>query len=146
MRDGGVGRWAPMALVLASATLGACTGVGPSSSGGEPCLDDSSACVQQRTAMVDAMVADPQRSWIGQPVSRATVASGVRLFAYQNVMDSLACPQLAAGIQELQAAQQSLAQGRVGGQGAERHNQVKALTDDVHARLAQLAKKRGCKA
>lgn len=138
-------RLVPAALILAAAGMSACSGIGPGSASGEPCLDDSEACIKQRTAMVEAMVADPQRSWIGQPVSRATVASGIRMFAYQNVMDGLACPQLGAGMQELLAAKQSLTQGRVGGQSAERHNQVKALTDDVHAQMTQLAKKRSCK-
>lgn len=146
MRSCGGRRLAPAMLFAVAGALGACTGVGPGASADDPCLDDSEACVKQRTALVEAMIADPQRNWIGQPVSRTTVASGIRLFAYQNVMESLSCPQLGAGVQEMRAALQSLSQGRLGGQSAERHNQVKALTEDVHARLQQMARQRGCKA
>ena len=101
-----------------------------------PCLDDTAACVGQRTAMVQSMGSDATRHWISETVGRGTVSSGVRLFAYQNVRDKLSCAELANGINEMEAAKQVLAQGPAPGQTMLRHNQIKAMTDDVRGALS----------
>lgn len=127
-------------------TLAGCATVDTAASEG-PCLADTPECVTQRTAMVKTMTADPRRAWIGEPVGPGTVASGVRLFAYQNVRDKLNCQELAAAVSELDAARQALASGPRPGQTMARHNDIKALTADVHHALANgKAKKCGGRA
>ena len=130
--------------LLCAGLLGGCAGFDASAADG-PCLDDSQLCVAQRTQLVQALSADPARAWVGQPVGRQMVASGVRLFAYQNVRDKLSCPEFASAITELEAAKQTLAEGPAPGQTMLRHNQIKALTDDVRAALAA-SKQRKCAA
>ena len=92
--------------------------------------------------MVRAMSNDPGRAWIGQAVGYGTVASGVRLFAYQNVRDKLTCPELTSAVGELDIAKGILAQGPAPGQTMLRHNDIKAMTTDVRAALAAVRLKR----
>jgi len=136
MRDGLTLRFVTMGVLLGCAmALAGCAGFETASVDG-PCLDDSKECVSQRTSLVQSMSNDPARVWIGQAVGRGTVASGVRLFAYQNVRDKLSCPELANGIGELESAKQVLAQGPAPGQTMLRHNEIKAMTTDVRNALA----------
>ncbi len=133
----------PMAILaigLATALSG-CAGLDTQSADG-PCLGDTPECVAQRTALVRGMSSDPSRAWIGQSVGPGTAASGVRLFAYQNVRDKLSCPQLAVAVQELDAAKQLLAGGPAPGQTMLRHNDIKAMTNDVRASLATSKQKK----
>jgi hypothetical protein len=123
-----------VALVLAA--LGACSTIGT----------ESKACVETRTGIVAALVADQNRTWISKPADRAMAASGVRLFAYQTVKDGLNCQQLAAAIQDLSSSRNLLAAGRMNGQTAERHNQIKALTHDTEVEYVTAARRKSCKA
>lgn len=124
-----------VALFTCLGALAGCAGFDAEAASG-PCLDDSQGCVGQRTAMVRSMSADPARHWIGQAAARDVVASGVRLFAYQNVRDKLSCAELTAGIADLATAKSVLEQGPAPGQSMLRHNQIKAMTEDVRASLA----------
>ena len=136
LTDTMIGRVASgIALLAWVGALAGCAGFDVQSVDG-PCLDDSQSCVSQRTAMVRSMSADPSRHWIGENAGRGTVASGVRLFAYQNVRDKLSCAELASAIAEIEAAKQVLAEGPASGQTMLRHNQIKAMTEDVRASLA----------
>jgi hypothetical protein len=137
---------AATAIGVVLAALGACSTIGNETSVAGPCLDDSKACVETRTGMVAALVADQDRSWISKPADRAMAASGVRLFAYQTVKDGLNCQQLAAAIQDLSSSRNLLAAGRMGGQTAERHNQIKALTHDTEVDYVSTARRKSCKA
>ena len=129
-------RWPAVALGMAlAAGLAGCGGLDSQSAEG-PCLSDTADCVGERTAMVRAMSSDPSRAWIGQAASQGTVASGVRLFAYQNVRDKMSCPELTQAVLELDAAKQTLSQGPAAGQTMQRHNEIKAMTDDVRMALA----------
>jgi hypothetical protein len=120
--------------LLFGATLAGCAGLDMQAAEG-PCLGDTPACIGERTAMVRAMSSDQARAWIGQTPGRGTVASGVRLFAYQNVRDKLSCSELVSALQDLDAAKQVLADGPAPGQTMLRHNDIKAMTDDVRAAL-----------
>lgn len=135
-----------VAVVGVSALVVACSSMSGVTSATGPCLDDSKACIDSRTATVASLVNDPSRAWVGQPVDKRMAASGIRLFAYQTVMDGLDCPKLLAGVREMQAARSALSGGASSGQTAERHNQIRALTADTEAQLAGKARKRGCKA
>lgn len=131
-------------LLAAFLSLSGCGGLGLGAGEADgPCLDDSPACIAQRTQIVQSLSDDGTHSWVGQTAGRGMVASGVRLFAYQNVRDKLTCPQLGAAIAELDAAKQTLAEGPAPGQTMLRHNQIKALTTDVRAELAA-ARTRKC--
>ena len=122
------------ALVACLVGSSGCAGLETQSLDG-PCLDDTAQCVGQRTAMVQTMGNDATRHWIGESVGRGMASSGVRLFAYQNVRDKLSCAELANGVNEMEAAKQLLGQGPAPGQTMLRHNQIKAMTDDVRAAL-----------
>ena len=124
-----------MMCLAAGVAVSACAGLDTQSASG-PCLSDTPECVGQRTAMVRAMSSDPARGWISQSADRGTVASGVRLFAYQNVRDKLSCPELTSAVSDLDAAKNLLAEGPAAGQTMARHNDIKAMTTDVRAALA----------
>lgn len=111
---------------------------------GDPCLDDSGGCVDRRVALVNAMVADPQRHWVNEPASRQMHASGVRLFAYQATKDKMSCQELAAGLREMKEVKLALGTGPAAGMSAERGNLVKAMADDVAAQLLRSFKGRHC--
>ncbi len=140
----GKGNRGLMALALAAA-LGLAGGCSSGPGLGEPCLDDSKACIDSRVATVNGMVTDPGKAWINQAPTRATYASGVRLFAWRSSKDRLTCEELAAGLREMAAAKASLSQGPIPGTTAERNNQVKAMTDDATAELAKTAKAKKCR-
>jgi hypothetical protein len=123
------------AVLAAGALLAGCAGLATETMSGL-CLGDSPDCVGQRTALVRSMSNDPNRGWITQSADRGTVASGIRLFAYQNVRDKLSCPELTSGISDLDAAKKMLADGPAAGQTMQRHNDIKAMTADVRAALA----------
>jgi len=125
---------AALVLLGCAVLLASCAGFDAQAMNG-PCLDDTPVCVGQRTEMVHAMSSDSGHHWIAEAPGRDTVASGVRLFAYQNVRDKLSCSELANGIAEMDAAKQVLADGPATGQTMLRHNQIKAMTDDVRAAL-----------
>lgn len=131
-----------LSTLLVGLLIASCAG-GPQLAG-EPCLDDSPACIEARTTLVSGMVGDPGRTWIGTPASARTHASGVRLFAYRSTRDKLSCAELAAALGDLAAAKASLAKGRPTGVTAERHHQVMALTDEVRADLDK-TRRRKCK-
>ena len=124
-----------MIAVGSLTTLSGCASLDGQSAEG-PCLGDSPQCIKERTAMVKSMSGDPARAWIGKTVGPGTVASGVRLFAYQNVRDKLSCSELTSAVQELDAARQTLASGPAPSQTMLRHNDIKAMTNDVRAALA----------
>jgi hypothetical protein len=127
--------------MVAASVLTGCAGFNPEESAG-PCLKDTKACIAERTALVRKMSSDPTRAWIGEPVGLSMTASGVRLFAYQNVRDKLSCDELAKAVAELDQAKQALAAGPQAGQTMLRHNEIKAMTDDVRLSLATSRSKR----
>ncbi len=128
-------RYNLMLVLAVGACLSACAGLDTQSASG-PCLSDTPECVGQRTAMVKAMSTDPSRAWISQSTDRGLAASGVRLFAYQNVRDKLSCPELTSAVSDLEATKRLLAEGPAAGQTMLRHNDIKAMTDDVRAALS----------
>ena len=111
---------------------------------GEPCLDDSGGCVDRRIAVLDAMVADPQRHWVNEPASRQMHASGIRLFAYQATKDKMSCQELSAGLREMKEVKLALGSGPAPGMSAERGNLVKAMADDVAEQLHKTRKAKHC--
>jgi hypothetical protein len=95
-------------LVLCGAMLAltGCSNAEPPQAGlsrGLYCVDDSQACVAERSAALGRLMADKQRGWIRQPAPSASYASGVRLFAYKQRKRELSCEELAIGRREADA-------------------------------------------
>jgi len=97
--------WIPLvaAVWLAGCAFSTTEGnVGGTSSYG--CLDDSKACVDQRQASLKLLLADRGSAWMRHPATAEDYASGVRMFAYKSRKKELACPDLARGRSEADAA------------------------------------------
>jgi hypothetical protein len=68
------------------------------------CVDDSKGCIEQRQAALRALQNDKSRSWVKQPASAASYATGVRLFAFKTEKTRLSCDELGAGRREADGA------------------------------------------
>lgn len=67
------------------------------------CVDDSQACIAERSAALNQLMADKQKSWIRQRAPTAAYASGVRLFAFKQRKRELTCEELGLGRREADA-------------------------------------------
>lgn len=94
--------------------------------------ENESSCtnVELCASILRAMVANPDRSWIGRPARPTTLANGVRLFAYRALGPTLSCGELAAALREVEAGQAALS-GPVPGLDPERVARAKALVAEV---------------
>lgn len=70
---------------------------------GLSCVDDSAHCISQRGKVFDSYMADKSRSWVRQPATADSYASGVRLFALSKRRKELSCEELAHGKREADA-------------------------------------------
>lgn len=91
--------------VLAAAVLAACMGGDADSQLGKGlnCVDDSQACVAERSAALHGLMQDKSRGWVRQPATPAAYASGVRLFAFKQRKRELSCEELGIGRREADA-------------------------------------------
>lgn len=97
--------WLALA-VFAALCLGACSGDGGEPGGpqiGLSCVDDSAHCVSQRGKVFDTYMADKSRSFVRQPATADSYASGVRLFALSKRRKELTCDELAHAKREADA-------------------------------------------
>ncbi len=101
---------AALALTLTVA-LAACSGsVIDGTAGSAPssshhgCVDDSKACIDQRQASLRTLQGDKSRSWVRQPASLNSYATGVRLFAFKTEKTRLSCDELSVGRREAESA------------------------------------------
>ncbi len=96
------------AVLLLGGVLAACSGgsVEPSLPVAQNygCIDDSKQCIDQRQATLRSLQADRTRSWVRQPASVGSYASGVRLFAFKTEKQRLSCDELAVGRREADLA------------------------------------------
>ncbi len=98
-------------LALLATLLAGCSGavVDGSAGAGSPtahhgCVDDSKGCIDQRQASLRGLQADRTRSWIRQPASINSYATGVRLFAFKTEKSRLTCDELTIGRREADGA------------------------------------------
>jgi len=86
--------------------LAACSGFGSWTQlgGKQSCNDDSAACIAERGALLRTMLGDKTRSWVREPASAESYASGVRMFAFKGRKRELTCEELAIGRKEADAA------------------------------------------
>jgi hypothetical protein len=120
-----------LCALICSACAGGDSPQVPSQSAGLNCVDDSPQCVTHRKTKLQAMVSDPARAWVKEPVTANGYASGVRLFAFKNKKKDLSCEELSHGRKEAEAAPAAL---RANGTG---------LTPAQIARSAMLAQEVG---
>jgi hypothetical protein len=90
----------------------------------------SSACL----ARLKAMIASPDRSWVGRPQSAADYATGTRLFAYRALRAGLSCRELTLALGEIAAAAGTFRAGAAGIDAA-RASRVLALSRAVESEL-----------
>ena len=86
--------------------LAACGNAGPpeiETTRGMYCVDDSQACVSERSAALNRLMSDQKRTWVRQPAPTASYASGVRLFAFKQRKREMTCEELAIGRREADA-------------------------------------------
>jgi hypothetical protein len=98
-------RPAAAACAALAVLLTACGNEGPPELGhkGLQCVDDSPACISQRSNALNEMVTDRSRQWVREPVPPVAYASGVRLFAYKQRKRELTCEELSIGRKEAEA-------------------------------------------
>ncbi len=97
----------PVAFVAALLGISGCaTSDGPeiSTAQGLGCVDDSVECITKRQAALRVLVGDKERKWVREPVTAASYASGVRLFAYKSKKKELTCEELSLGRKEADGA------------------------------------------
>ena len=99
--------WTVLAVLSAAGVLAACSGSVVDGTGGaglpaasHGCVDDSKHCIDQRQASLRALQSDHARSWIRQPPSINSYATGVRLFAFKTEKGRLTCDELTVGRRE----------------------------------------------
>lgn len=140
-------RCAPILATLVGLGLGAC-----SSSLGEPdnapvaqnygCIDDSKQCVDQRQAQLRQLQADRARTWVRQPASIGSYASGVRLFAFKTEKQRLSCDELAVGRREADQAPGALRSPQAQSIQPGIRSRGIMLADDVSKELTREAQRR----
>jgi hypothetical protein len=72
----------------------------PAAAPDAPACATGSACLTE----LKAMIADPDRSWIGRPQAPADFATGTRLFAYRALHGRLSCRELDLALEETASA------------------------------------------
>jgi len=99
----------PAAVVSLTLVLAACSTSGPElGAKGLQCVDDSPACLNERSTTLAHIMGDKQRSWVRQAPPPTAYASGVRLFAYKQRKRELSCEELAIGRKEADAGPAAL--------------------------------------
>jgi hypothetical protein len=101
-------RWLTgLATALVAAGVGACSvGSEPEAGAraGLDCVDDSPRCLDERNVALQAIMQDKDRTWVREPATPASYASGVRLFAFRQRKKELTCEELAIGRREAESA------------------------------------------
>jgi hypothetical protein len=92
------------------------------------CLDDSKQCIDQRQAQLRQLQADRNRTWVRQPASIGSYATGVRLFAFKTEKQRLSCEELNVGRREADQAPNAL-----------RSPQAASIQPGIRARSLMLA-------
>jgi hypothetical protein len=99
---------AASAVALLAAGCSSTSDPGAQLGRGMNCVDDSQACVAERSMALRQLHDDVGRAWIRQPASASAYASGVRLFAFKQKKKDLSCDELAIGRREAEAGPQVL--------------------------------------
>jgi hypothetical protein len=146
MSGGIVRECSPLAAMLASIGFGACSA---SISGPETaavpsygCIDDSPACVAQRQGLLRQLQADRAKTWVRQPASIGSYASGVRLFAFKTEKQKLSCDELSIGRREADSAPLALRSPQAQTIQPGIRNRSLMLADEVGKELSREAQRR----
>jgi hypothetical protein len=138
--------------VLAGALLVGCAGATSQNSSATPSLldkllpksenasvaDEKESCgtPSQCKSALKKMVADPKRSWVGQPQTPVAYSNGTRLFAYRALRTKLTCRELSSALTEVRDASKTLAEP-VQGVSSEQLSRTRALNTQVEGELAR---------
>ena len=132
------------------AALGGCAILSPSltqsSRTGVNCVDDSAQCLAERRTALNAIMNDKSASWVNQPPTANTDASGVRLFAFKQRKRQLNCAQLRIGYREASTARQRLRSSSNPELTPALISRGAILGDEVARELKREMKRRRCKA
>jgi hypothetical protein len=110
------------------------------------CLDDSPQCIQSRQAALQQLQADKSRTWVRQPATMNSYATGVRLFAFKTEKQRLSCDELAIGRREADAAPGVLRSGEAQSIQPFVRNRSLMLAGEVSKELTREAQRRSCRA
>lgn len=106
-----------------------------------PAVGRPPSCGTGTTCLVrlKALIADPERRWIGHSASAAEVANGTRLFAFRALRDKLSCAEIRLALAEIDAADTTF-RSPVAGVNATQASRVLSLNAEVGQELrAELA-------
>jgi hypothetical protein len=97
---------------------------------------ESPGCASGRecTALLQALIEDPKRSWIGQFQPPAEYANGTRLFAYRALHGQLSCRELSLALSEIGWAEKVF-RAPVAGVTTAQASRVLALNNEVAKEL-----------
>jgi hypothetical protein len=106
----------------------------PPSKPAPPAHETACVSVEQCASVLKAMIDDPNRAWMKRPASAATLANGVRLFAYRALRQRLSCSELTTALHETTIAAAAFS-GPVSGLQHDQIDRVRTLSGDVEAEL-----------
>jgi hypothetical protein len=146
------GTRAPIAaLALVAVSVAGCSanvGDGPQQAAPLPsygCIDDSKQCIDQRQSQLRALQSDRTKTWVRQPASIGSYATGVRLFAFKTEKQKLSCDELAIGRREADQAPGTLRSPQAASIQPGIRNRSLMLADEVGKELSREAQRR-CRA
>ena len=99
-----------------------------------PAHETACVSVAQCASVLKAMIDDPNRAWMRQPASAATLANGVRLFAYRALRQRLSCNELTTALHEVTIAAAAFS-GPVSGLQRDQIDRARRLSADVESEL-----------
>jgi hypothetical protein len=109
------------------------------------CIDDSPGCISQRQTALRQLQTDQGRTWVRQPASINSYATGVRLFAFKTEKQRMTCDELAIGRREAAAAPGVLRSPPAMQIQPQIRNRSLMLADEVSKELGREAQRKQCR-
>lgn len=109
------------------------------------CVDDSPGCITQRQTALRQLQTDQGRTWVRQPASINSYATGVRLFAFKTEKQRLTCDELAVGRREAAAAPGVLRSPQAMAIQPQIRNRSLMLADEVSKELGRESQRKACR-
>jgi hypothetical protein len=109
------------------------------------CVDDSPGCISQRQGALRQLQTDQGRTWVRQPASINSYATGVRLFAFKTEKQRLSCDELAIGRREAAAAPGVLRSPQAMTIQPQIRNRSLMLADEVSKELGRESQRKACR-
>jgi hypothetical protein len=100
----------------------------------QPANETACVNVDECASVLKAMIDDPERAWMDRPANAATLANGVRLFAYRALRPKLTCSELTTAFHEVSIGMAAFA-GPVAGLAPDQVERARLLTAQVEAEI-----------